>query len=46
MSYNGHILKFNIMIEFFAKKMDKQVKILVSLEYNPDLKTLRLLTMF
>lgn len=46
MTYNGHILKFNISIEFFAKKMKKQVKILVSLEYNPNLKSLRLLTMF
>lgn len=40
------ILKFNVMIDVIGRKVKKQTKIIVSLEYQPKSKNLRLITMF
>ncbi len=39
-------LKFNVMIDVKGKKMDTQVKIVASLEYQPQSRQLRLITLF
>lgn len=40
------VLKFNVMLDIKTKKIEKNVKIIVSLEYRPKNKVLRLITLF
>lgn len=39
-------LKFNVMINVQGKKIDRSAKLLASLEYQPKIKSLRLITLF